>query len=71
MDERGEDEQLIALLHCPIRDIFQDLVPSEQLQLAARKKVKARYTCLHCQTNVWGKPGLKLVCGECGNTYEE
>ncbi|MEW8317482.1 MAG: SprT-like domain-containing protein [Candidatus Thiodiazotropha sp.] len=70
-DARVEEEQLAALLHCPISELFQDLVPSEQLQLAARKKVKSRYTCPHCRTNVWGKPGLKLVCGECGDAYGE
>jgi predicted SprT family Zn-dependent metalloprotease len=70
-NENVEDEVITALLHYPIRVLFHDLIPSEQLQLAARKKVKSRYTCSHCQTNVWGKPKLKLVCGECGNTYTE
>ncbi|MES9991293.1 MAG: SprT-like domain-containing protein [Candidatus Thiodiazotropha sp.] len=70
-EERLEDNQVATLLHSPIKELFQDLVPSEQLQLAARKKVKARYNCPHCQTNVWGKPGLKLVCGECGDAYME
>lgn len=58
------------LLHVPIKELFEDLVPEEEL-LAARKKVKSRYSCTHCQTNVWGKPGLKLLCGECGDTYYE
>jgi predicted SprT family Zn-dependent metalloprotease len=67
----AEDETVTALLTSPIRELFQDLVPDEQLQAAARKKVKSRYSCPHCQTNVWGKPGLKLLCGECGEAYEE
>jgi hypothetical protein len=65
------DMDVNALLHYPIRVLFHDLIPSEQLQLAARKKVKSRYTCPECQTNVWGKPQLKLVCGECGGPYVE
>ncbi|MEW8505061.1 MAG: SprT-like domain-containing protein [Candidatus Thiodiazotropha sp.] len=70
-EERIEDNYIATLLHSPIKELFHDLVPSEQLQLAARKKVKARYNCPHCQTNVWGKPGLKLVCGDCSHAYEE
>jgi predicted SprT family Zn-dependent metalloprotease len=71
MEERLEEETVAALLHCPIRNLFNDLTPIEQLQRAARKKVKSRYTCPHCRTNVWGKPDLKLVCGDCGDAYEE
>lgn len=70
-EQRIEDDTVAALLHHPIRELFHGLIPSEQLQLAARKKVKSRYTCSHCQTNVWGKPRLKLVCGECGGAYME
>jgi len=32
-------------------------------KLAARSKVK--YSCPSCEANAWGKPGLRLVCGEC------
>jgi hypothetical protein len=71
LEEEAEDETIKVLLTSPIRVLFQDLVPDEQLQAAARKKVKSRYSCPHCQTNVWGKPGLKLLCGECGEAYEE
>jgi hypothetical protein len=29
---------------------------------------KSKYSC-PCGNNVWGKPGLKIVCGECGGDY--
>jgi DNA-directed RNA polymerase subunit RPC12/RpoP len=32
-------------------------------------KKKATYNCNRCKTKVWGKPGLKLICGECGRPY--
>jgi predicted SprT family Zn-dependent metalloprotease len=35
----------------------------------ARNKVK--YTCPSCETNVWGKPGLSLVCGDCSEDFAE
>lgn len=31
---------------------------------------KKKYRC-PCGYNVWGKPGLKIVCGECGGEFEE
>jgi len=43
------------------------LTPADE---SPNKPTRAKYTCAACETNVWGKPGLKLVCGECGNAYE-
>ena len=31
---------------------------------------KKKYSC-PCGNNVWGRPGLKIVCGECGGAFEE
>jgi hypothetical protein len=33
------------------------------------KKDKVKYTCPGCAANVWGKPGLVVVCGECGEPF--
>lgn len=33
-----------------------------------KNKNKIKYTC-SCKTNVWGKPGLKLICGECNGDF--
>lgn len=30
---------------------------------------KHKYSCLPCSVNVWGKKGLSLVCGECGERF--
>lgn len=43
-----------------------ELAP-ETLELS--KPTRAKFTCPQCKTNVWGKPSLKLICGECGETY--
>lgn len=29
------------------------------------KKTKIKYTCSACETNVWGKPELNILCGDC------
>lgn len=34
----------------------------------ARNKVK--YTCTSCRSNVWGKPELNIVCGDCSTPME-
>lgn len=44
-----------------------DLAITEESQT---KPTRAKYTCPTCSTNVWGKPALKLVCGECNGHYE-
>ena len=31
---------------------------------------KTRYSCPTCDVNAWGKPGLHIVCGECGERME-
>ncbi len=52
--------------------IFSDLMPENTfipLQINARPKQK--YTCPTCMANVWGKPNLNLVCGECNIRFTE
>jgi hypothetical protein len=31
---------------------------------------KTKYSC-PCGNNVWGKPGLNIMCGECGEAFGE
>jgi predicted SprT family Zn-dependent metalloprotease len=33
-------------------------------------KNKVRYTCRGCDANVWGKPGLRISCEDCGERFE-
>lgn len=32
---------------------------------------RKKYSCPSCHANVWGKPGLKLVCGDCSVAFRE
>lgn len=34
-----------------------------------KKKNKIKYTCPGCDANAWGKPELKLICGECEERF--
>lgn len=38
---------------------------------ARSKKSKSKYKCSGCSTNVWGKPKLKLICGDCDIAFTE
>jgi hypothetical protein len=41
---------------------------NEKKESAAKNKIK--YSC-DCQKNIWGKPGLKIICQECGGEFAE
>lgn len=47
--------------------------PSDEEKALARKKRKSKtkFTCPDCGTNIWGKPGLNVDCGECCVPFEE
>jgi predicted SprT family Zn-dependent metalloprotease len=36
-----------------------------------KKQSKLKYTCPECEANVWGKPGLLILCGECNCKFKE
>lgn len=46
-----------------------DEVTGEPLESPSNKSNRAKYTCSSCQTNVWGKHGLSIVCGECQQIF--
>lgn len=33
------------------------------------KSNRLKYTCSQCRVSVWGKPGLKIICGECQSGF--
>jgi hypothetical protein len=51
------------LLNVIAHDVDAYSVTSKVIE--AKKKVKVKYTCLSCEINVWGKPGLLLKCNSC------
>ncbi|MCZ2134628.1 MAG: SprT-like domain-containing protein [Burkholderiales bacterium] len=34
------------------------------------KSNRVKYSCHACELNVWGKPGLRVICGECGSNFQ-
>lgn len=57
-----------AFLQSTYRDVLPEgtfLVPP----LPTRSKVK--YECPGCRVGVWGKPGIRLICGDCNLKLEQ
>lgn len=44
---------------------------SDTEEPAPPKKNKIKYTCPGCQTNIWGKPELNIICGDCDQRFDE
>jgi len=67
-----EDEIMPSydLLYTQVSTLIPDVMPVEATQLAARAKQKSRYHCDGCNTNVWGKSGLNVTCGNCDLPYQ-
>ena len=53
------------LLEQNVSDLMPGIEPVSNAQAA--KKRKAKYSCPGegCKLNVWGKPDLNIICGEC------
>lgn len=51
-DEEGQDEQ-------------EGQDDSDEQEGKEKSRSKVKYTCPACHLNVWGKPGLLLLCGNC------
>jgi hypothetical protein len=45
---------------------------TEDEEKTRKKKTasKTKYTCASCDLNVWGKPEIKVICGECMEVME-
>ena len=43
--------------------------PGRGAEPKKRDPSKVKYACPGCCTNAWGKVGLNLICGDCGETF--
>jgi predicted SprT family Zn-dependent metalloprotease len=48
----------------------EDGVDMAETTDVSSKKTKSKYSCA-CKINVWGKPNLKLICGDCNQHFEQ
>ncbi len=72
-----DDDLFTGKEHTPLRDDAFEKLPAEKIEIIQMKpagnngdKNKKKYTCPGCDNNVWGKPKLNLICGDCLKKFE-
>lgn len=63
------DALLRQLLETPISELVPGINELDKMRQVARQKRKRRYRCGGCGSNVWGKPGLNIICGNCDRLF--
>ena len=65
-DEMAGDLSIMGLAGISVEDGEITFEPGERPNKSNREK----YTCPLCQANIWGKPGLNVLCGDCDTAFE-
>lgn len=50
--------------------IFWNTVPQEKKESGKKKQTRAKFTCPECMSSLWGKPSLRVICGDCNVEYK-
>jgi hypothetical protein len=50
--------------------LYQDLAGDDESARRRKAASKTKYACPGCGVNAWAKPGVNLVCGDCGEVME-
>ena len=56
-----------SVLNADVSSIVKNLRPKQEIAREKMLKAKIKYHCDGCGGNVWGKSGLKIICGECSD----
>jgi predicted SprT family Zn-dependent metalloprotease len=55
----------------PVKRVLASIVKDpESIGIVKYNKNKVKYSCPKCKSNVWGKPDLNIVCGDCDKKYK-
>lgn len=65
--------ELLAAAACDYDEEQGADVPHfEQIfQVAAKKPTRVKYVCAGCSNQLWGKPNMNIVCGDCEVAFEQ
>jgi hypothetical protein len=63
------EPEIARQLTAPLENLFgsNSFISNEN----TLKKIKTKYNCPVCESNVWGKPGLSIICGGCNIQFNE
>ena len=59
--------QAELILNSKVSSIVKNLRSKSEVTKEKKLKSKVKYHCNGCGGNVWGKPGLKIICGTCSS----
>jgi predicted SprT family Zn-dependent metalloprotease len=65
IDKGGRYQRAFQALPADLLLPFTHVPVIEVPKAASKSGVKEKYTCPQCETNVWGKPGTNVLCGDC------
>jgi hypothetical protein len=71
LSEEALEKLKLKYLPASIEEIWHTLLAKGvEYQPIPRPNKKTKYSC-PCGNNVWGKSGLKIICGDCKEEYHE
>lgn len=81
LQEDPEVQHMVAAIEMELGTPIQSNLAAVQMAQAAvamveperpRAAARSKYRCMgECRSQVWGKPGLKLICGTCSLSFNE
>lgn len=77
--ETGQKVSHYIVAGGPFEEVFKNMpehisLPWIGAGLTEKKKAvrnKVKYSCPVCEANVWGKPDMSIICGDCDQNFEE
>jgi len=64
-------DKSVVELSTVLRDVFPNIIQTERSPAALKSvRSKTKYSCSKCGSNIWGRPGLKVICGSCKKQFK-
>jgi hypothetical protein len=69
MNENIDLSDMAQSIHDELDQVLNNPIPIENIVYnpPTVNRSKTKYSCPECKLNMWGKPGLFVICGECDN----
>lgn len=69
--QNAESVLAMALVPSVIATAQQNAVDQAATFQDKPRRAKTKYACPGCNNAVWGKPGMRISCGDCGKPFRE
>lgn len=66
-----QESEIDRILNTQVSEIITDVEPVEMTAEQKSAKAKTKYSCKSCHINLWGKPGLNIICGDCNLAFTQ